>query len=142
MQKFEDLIAWQKGRRSIADIYEVTSSGTLAHDWALRNQMRDAALSITSNIAEGFERNRLGEFHQFLSIAKSSCAEVRSQLYTASDVHHLDEPALTRLMNQAEEVGRLIGGLRRSIEREMERLSTLSTQHSGLRTHRACSSKT
>jgi four helix bundle protein len=71
-----------------------------------------------SNLAEGFERGGLGEFHQFLSTAKASCAELRSQLYVALDVGHIDSHTFHDLRTQAEEVGRIVGGLRVSIARE------------------------
>lgn len=134
--RFEDLIAWQKARELTAEIYRITRVRPFATDYGAVNQIRRAALAIGSNIAEGFERNRLAEFHQFLSIAKSSCAEVRSQLYTALDVGYIDEDAMDTIMKRAEEVGRVIGGLRRSIEREIERLALLRTQDSAPRTSR------
>ena len=71
-----------------------------------------------SNIAEGFERGSRGEFHQFLSIAKSSCAELRSQLYVALDIGYIDQQAFDRLLADAEEVGRIVGGLRAAVERQ------------------------
>ena len=71
-----------------------------------------------SNIAEGFERNSRNEFHQFLVIAKSSCAEVKSQLYVALDVNYLTEAIFQDLKAQAEEVSRIIGGLRVSIDQQ------------------------
>jgi four helix bundle protein len=71
-----------------------------------------------SNIAEGFERSGLGEFHQFLSTAKASCAEVRSQLYVALDVGYLTQAKFDELLAQAEEVGRIIGGLRVSVAKQ------------------------
>ena len=74
-----------------------------------------------SNVAEGFERNRRAEFHQFLSTAKASCAEVRSQLYVAFDAGYFDQKKFEALLSQAEEVGRILGGLRASVERQKQR---------------------
>ncbi|HYS55528.1 MAG TPA: four helix bundle protein [Thermoanaerobaculia bacterium] len=128
ISRFEDLIAWQKARAFAGAIYRTASGYRFARDFTIRNQICGAALSVPSNIAEGFERDRLKEFHQFLSIAKSSCAEVRSDLYVAFDIEYIDEEALHRLLQQGEEVGRIVGGLRRSIE------SQLRTQDAGLRT--------
>jgi four helix bundle protein len=68
-----------------------------------------------SNIAEGFERGGRGEFHRFLSTAKASCAEVRSQLYVALDVGYLEQTEFVRLLTMAEELARIIGGLRSSV---------------------------
>jgi four helix bundle protein len=89
MERFEDLVAWQKARSLTRDIYQTTRQGAFAKDYGLSSQMQRAAVSIMSNIAEGFERRSRGEFHQFLSVAKSSCAELRSQLYVALDVGYL-----------------------------------------------------
>jgi four helix bundle protein len=89
-----------------------------ARDFGLSGQIQRAAVSIMSNIAEGFERHRANEFHQFLSIAKSSCAEVRSQLYIALDIGYLNEAQFRILFDLAEEVARIIGGLRASVERQ------------------------
>lgn len=86
--KFEDLIAWQKARELTRKIYQISRTGEFAKDFCLSSQIQSAAVSIMSNIAEGFERGGLGEFHQFLSTAKASCAEFRSQLYVALDVGH------------------------------------------------------
>jgi len=93
IERFEDFIAWQKARTLTAKIYKVTGEGIFARDFGLRDQMRRAAVSIMSNIAEGFERGRPAEFHQFLSIAKGSCAELRSQLYVSLDAGYLSDPA-------------------------------------------------
>ena len=70
-----------------------------------------------SNLAEGFERNRRGEFHQYLSTAKASCAEVRSQLYVALDAGYVTVEEFDTLLAEAEEVGRIIGGLRASVQK-------------------------
>jgi four helix bundle protein len=127
--RFEDLIAWQKARSLVREVYRVIRRGEFETDYALRNQIRKAAISIPSNIAEGFERSRHAEFHQFLSIAKSSCAEVRTQIYLAYDAEYIDEATCQGLLQNAEEVGRIIGGLRAAVERRAQH-SALSTQHS------------
>lgn len=92
IERFEDFIAWQKARKLTADIYRVTSEGNFARDFGLKDQIRRAAVSSMSNLAEGFERGRPTEFHQFLSIAKGPCAELRTQLYVALDVGYLRDP--------------------------------------------------
>ena len=115
--RFEELIAWQKARQLAKDVYMVSQSGKFASDFGLRDQIQRAVVSIMANIAEGFERNRAGEFHQFLSIAKASCAEVRSHLYIAFDIGYIEQAKFEKLLTQAEEVGRVIGGLRSAISR-------------------------
>jgi four helix bundle protein len=124
VERFEDLIAWQKARILTQAIYQTTQQGVFARDFGLSGQMQRAAVSIMSNIAEGFERTYLGEVHQFLSIAKSSCTELRSQLYVALDVGYLDQVKFTQLLNQAEEVAKIIGGLRASVERKKHQKNT------------------
>ena len=121
VSRFEDLIAWQKARVLTKDVYDATRSGAFAHDYGLRNQIQRASVSVMSNIAEGFERGRPSEFHQFLSTAKSSCAEVRSELYVALDVGYLVDTHFQHLLDSAEEVGRIIGGLRAAVERRRDR---------------------
>ncbi|HUG16515.1 MAG TPA: four helix bundle protein [Thermomicrobiales bacterium] len=116
VERFEDLIAWQKTRLLTSAVYAVTRSGALQSDYGLARQMQRTAVSIMSNIAEGFERSRDGEFHQFLSIAKGSCAELRSQLYIAADVGYVSQDEFQALLGQAEEVARIVGGLRASVD--------------------------
>jgi four helix bundle protein len=118
IEKFEDLIAWQKARSLSAEIYRTTNQDRFARDYGLKDQIRRAAVSIMSNLAEGFERGRPAEFHQFLSIAKASCAELRSQLYVAFDAEYLDEERFNKLLAQAAEVGQIVGGLRAAVERK------------------------
>ena len=122
IDRFEDFIAWQKARKLTADIYRVTSEGNFARDFGLKDQIRRAAVSSMSNLAEGFERGRPAEFHQFLSIAKGSCAELRTQLYVALDVGYISLPTFEGLMAQATEVGQILGGLRLSVERRRDSL--------------------
>jgi four helix bundle protein len=118
IERFEDLIAWQKARELTRAVYDATRQEDFAKDYGLSGQIQRAAVSIMSNIAEGFERGRRGEFHQFLSTAKASCGEVRSQLYVALDVGYLDKVVFDRIMHQAEEVARIVGGLRASVDRQ------------------------
>ncbi len=118
IERFEELIAWQKARVLTREIYEITRRGTFARDFGLSGQIQRAAVSIMSNIAEGFERGGRGEFHQFLSTAKASCAEVRSQLYVALDVGYLEQQKFHILLRQAEEVARIVGGLRASVAKQ------------------------
>src|SRR5436309_7410959 len=117
IERFEDFIAWQKARELTAKIYKVTGEGAFARDFGLKDQIRRAAVSIMSNIAEGFERGRPSEFHQFLSIAKGSCAELRSQLYIALDAEYIPQTRFRELMSVAVEVGQVVGGLRLSVEK-------------------------
>ncbi len=120
IERFEDLVAWQKTRVLTAEVNKITRQGRLGQDYGLAGQMQRAAVSIMSNIAEGFERGGRGEFHQFLCTAKASCAELRSQLYVALDVGYLSETDFRRLLLQAEEVGRIIGGLRAAVSRQRQ----------------------
>jgi four helix bundle protein len=116
VERFEDLQAWQKARQLTKEIYFVTSQGKFTKDFGLTSQIQRASVSIMANIAEGFERFKRTEFHQFLSIAKASCAEVRSHLYVALDAGYLDEPTFQRLQQSATEVSRILGRLRASVE--------------------------
>lgn len=124
IKRFEDLIAWQKARELTGEIYNVSRTGAFAKDFGLAGQIQRAAVSVMSNIAEGFERNRRAEFHHFLFIAKGSCAELRSQLYVAFDAGYLDQQAFSNLMTKADEVARIIGGLRAVVEQQKRRQMT------------------
>ena len=120
VERFEDLIAWQKARQLTVEIYRITAQGEFARDFGLRDQIRRAAVSVMSNIAEGFDRGSRGEFHQFLVIAKASCAEVRSQLYVALDADYLDQAEFKRLYDIANEVGKIIGGLKLAVKKQRD----------------------
>jgi four helix bundle protein len=129
IRSFQDLIAWQKARVLRARICNVTSKGSFARDFGLKDQIRRAAVSVMSNIAEGFERGRPSEFHQFLSIAKGSCAELRSQLFVAFDAGYLKAADFEALMDAAVEVGRIVGGLRAAVQTKKSQSSVLSPQY-------------
>lgn len=118
IEKFEDLIAWQKARGLTKHIYTITKSGEFSKDYGLKEQIRKASVSIMSNIAEGFERGGRSEFHQFLVIAKRSCAELGSQLYVALDADYINAEVFQNLYLLALEASRLIGGLRAAVYRQ------------------------
>ena len=120
IRRFEDLVAWQKARAMTSEIYLATQSGRFARDFGLSAQIQRASVSVMANIAEGFERGSRAEFHQFLSVAKASCAEVRSHLYVASDIGYLSPVDSAKLQAQAEEVTRIVAGLRSAVEKQRD----------------------
>jgi four helix bundle protein len=120
VDRFEDLIAWQKARQLAAEVYRISAQGDFSRDFGLRDQIRRAAVSAMSNIAEGFDRGSRSEFHQYLVIAKASCAEVRSQLYVAQDVGYIDQEIFDTLNSSAAELSRIIGGLRSAVQKQRD----------------------
>ena len=117
---FEDLIAWQKARSLTRAITELTSKPPVSRKFAFRDQIERAAVSVMSNIAEGYERGSRAEFHHMLSISKGSCAEVRSLLYVALDAGYVSEAQFKTLMGHATETARVIGALRASVGRQRD----------------------
>lgn len=113
--RFEDLIAWQRARQLQAQVFSLTAEPAFARDWALVNQMRRAAISVTNNIAEGYERERTTEFAHYLLMAKGSASEVRSMLYACVDNGFVDETRCNELRALAAECSRIISGLRHSV---------------------------
>jgi four helix bundle protein len=91
IEKFEDIQAWQKARKTVSEIYKIAKTGSFSKDFSLKDQILRAAISIPSNIAEGFSRRSNKEFVQFLFIAKSSAAEVQTQLYLAIDQKYITQ---------------------------------------------------
>jgi four helix bundle protein len=116
IQRFEDIEAWQKARVLTRQIYEVTSRGPFARDFGLRDQIRRAGVSSMSNIAEGFERGGNKEFIQFLSDAKGSAGEIKSQLYVALDARFITQTHFDNLYRFANETSHLIGGFMRYLQ--------------------------
>jgi four helix bundle protein len=92
-------------------VYEVSGKGAFAHDFALRDQIRRAAVSVMSNIAEGFGRGGARKFVQFLSVARGSASEVSAQLYVALDQGYVSEEGFARLQEQATRTGSVLSGL-------------------------------
>jgi four helix bundle protein len=130
VERFEDLVAWQKARELTARVYRTSLNGRFAKDFVMCDQVRRSALSVPSNIAEGFERGGRGEFHQFLSVAKASCAELRTQIYIAADIGYIDETTRDSLLRDAEEVARIVGGLRRAVARQRAAQSSVLSPQS------------
>jgi four helix bundle protein len=113
---FEDLDCWQSARKLVSNVYELTRAETLCRDFALCGQLQRAAVSIMSNIAEGFERAHLSEKTQFYNVARSSAAEVRSLLYVIADNFPKSAQSAVVLRNQVISVGKLVSGLIRSTQ--------------------------
>jgi len=116
VEKFEDLIVWQKAHELAIGIYGLTSREPFCRDFGLRDQIQRAAVSVMSNIAEGFERYSRPEFRQFLSVARGSVAEVRSQLYLAQSLQYVDEEDFDRIYSLCKDISNLTGALRKSLE--------------------------
>ncbi len=113
IQKFEDIIAWQKARILTAEIYKLTSN---CRDYGFKDQIQRATVSVMNNIAEGFDRQTDKDFRHFLYIAKGSAAEVRSMLFLALDLKYIDQDVFGKLYQQVSEIGRLLLGFIRSLK--------------------------
>jgi len=109
--KFEDITAWQKAREMTRMIYKFSRRGEFAKDFSLKDQIRRSSSSVMSNIAEGYERDGNKEFVQFLSQAKGSCGEVRSQLYVAIDQEYISNDEFKIIGDMAVEISKMISGL-------------------------------
>ena len=114
--RFEQLEVWQKSRALAVEIYRTSSRGTFARDFGLRDQLRRAAVSIMSNVAEGFGRYTRPEFRRFLMIARGSAAEVQSQLYLACDLGYLSAAEHHELDTRCLEISRMLAALRTSLD--------------------------
>lgn len=109
---FEEIISWQKARELNKEIYYVTNkNNSFFKDFGLRDQIRKSSVSISSNIAEGFERETTKEFIRFLYIAKASAGEFRSQLYLAFDLGYVTIEEFEKLKLKINEVSKLVSGL-------------------------------
>ncbi len=116
VKQFEDLGVWQDARQLVRSVYSVSNQRTFYRDCGLREQIRRAATSTMSNIAEGFERGSKKEFMQFLNIAKGSNGEVRSQLYAALDQEYISENEFDAMRGSATSLSRRIASFIRYLE--------------------------
>jgi four helix bundle protein len=108
---YRELRVWQKAKELAVTIYQITSTGPLAKDFGLRDQIRRAAVSIPSNIAEGDERDTKKDSVRFLYMAKGSSAELRTQLEIGRDIGALEENCFSDLEPTCAEIGRMLGSL-------------------------------
>jgi four helix bundle protein len=133
VEQFEDLTVWKRAKELSLGIYRATNDGQFARDRGLRDQIRRAAVSVMSNIAEGFGRYSRNEFRHFLSIARGSVSEVRSQLHLARELGYLREPEFIAQINLCLEISRMLSVLHRKSAPPAEEASP-RTPHSALRT--------
>jgi four helix bundle protein len=117
-KSYRDLIVWKKSYNLTLEIYEITSLFPAEERYGLTYQLRKAAVSIPSNIAEGEGRNSNAEFRHFLAIALGSLKEVETQILLSSDIGYIERKVAAPLIEMAAEVGRLINGLSRSPKTE------------------------
>lgn len=120
IERFEDILAWQKARKLVKEIYRVSGNPIFAKDFALRDQIRRAALSIMLNIAEGFARKTSREFLQFLVVAHGSAAEVQSALYVALDQAYIEQAQFEDLYGIAGETSKVIMGFSNYLRKDLK----------------------
>ena len=108
---FEEINAWQRARVLVKEVYAMTGCGDFSRDYGLKEQIQRAAVSICSNIAEGFERRGNKEFIHFLWIAKGSAAEVCSQLHNAKDIGYITDEQFQSIYDSAKQIGGMLFNL-------------------------------
>ena len=111
MSGFRELVVWQKSKALAVATYKLTSQGAFARDFGLRDQIRRAAVSVPSNIAEGDERDTNKDSVRFLYIAKGSLAELITQLEIAKEIGYLTESELAIFDGKCSEIGKMLGSL-------------------------------
>src|SRR5580692_2999015 len=117
VQSYRDLVVWKKSMALVLEVYRCTQPFPKTETYGLTSQLRRAAVSIPSNIAEGHGRRSTGEFKQFLGHARGSLAEVETQVLIAQDLCYLNLEQSEKLLRSAAEVGRIINGLLVSLDR-------------------------
>ena len=108
IERFEDIEAWQQARVVVKSVYMMTKKGQFQKDWGLKDQIQRAAVSVMSNIAEGFERRSDRDFCQFLFIAKASAGELRSLSYVAYDIEYIDKDTFESFLTTVESISKKI----------------------------------
>ena len=110
-KSFEELEVWKASRKLCKEIYEMTNQTAFSKDFSLKDQIRRSAVSILSNISEGFERKGEKQFSYFLTIAKGSAGELRCQLYIALDLNYINEKDFDKLSATVISISKMIYGL-------------------------------
>lgn len=114
IERFEDIIAWQKAKELTLLLYKLFKEN---RDFAFRDQIQRASVSVMNNIAEGFERKGSKEYSRFLYIAKGSAGEVRSMLYIAKDLDYMNNEIFNSCYKLAEEISKMLAGLIKAVEK-------------------------
>jgi len=112
MEGHRDLVVWKRAMLFVTDVYRVTSTFPREEMYGLTSQLRRAAVSVPSNIAEGCGRSSKKEFHQFLCHARGSLLEVETQLEIAQNLSYLSDKSVRELLSKTNEIGRMLNGLR------------------------------
>lgn len=107
-QGFKELRVWQEAKELAIKVYEIARKGKLATDYGLKDQIQRSAVSVASNIAEGYERNSDKEFVRFLLISKGSLSELRTQIEIAHGIGYLDDNTYELLENQSKKLGAML----------------------------------
>lgn len=107
-RSFKELRVWQEAKSPAVDVYKITTQGELAKDYGFRDQLQRAAVSIASNIAEGYERNSDKEFIRFLMIAKGSISESRTQLEIAKDIKYVTQDTFDLVEERCITIGSML----------------------------------
>jgi four helix bundle protein len=115
LESYKDLIAWQKSMALVRDIYRLTSAFPQDEIYGLTSQLRRAAVSVPSNIAEGQGRLSVGEFKQFIGHARGSAFEVETQVLIARDLGYVGQPETEAVLSRIQEIGRILSGLLASL---------------------------
>jgi four helix bundle protein len=119
VNSYRDLLAWQMAMRLTEHVYRATGTFPNKETYALANQLQRAAVSVPSNIAEGHARSSTKDYLRFISIAMGSLAELETQLELSARLDYIDQPKLGELLAIADELGRMLQGLRKSLQSKL-----------------------
>jgi four helix bundle protein len=109
-ESFEELEVWKLAMDLCTEVYSITNQDAFSKDFGLKDQIRRSSVSVPSNIAEGHERDSKNQFIYFLTIAKGSCGELKTQLMIARNLKYIDEKTYLQLANKSTVIGKQLGG--------------------------------